>query len=165
MEAHIRRAQAADLERINEIHNTYVVDSHVSFDTEPWGMETRRRWWERYEDDRYIALVAELGGTVIGAAYSGPYRDKTAYDSSVETTIVLDERFTGQGIGAALLAALLNAVEGKGAHRAYAIIALPNDASIALHERFGYRRIGVLDEVGHKMGSYWSTMILEKRFE
>ena len=83
----------------------------------------------------------------------------------METTIVLDAAVAGRGIGSALLSALLDAVAASGAHRAYATVALPNEASIVLHERFGYRTIGVFDEVGHKMGEYWSTMILEKRFD
>ncbi len=162
---HIRAADESDLERINEIYNAVMVDSYVSFDVEPWDLDKRSSWWERYASGRYDAYVAEAGGTVVGVAYSGPYRDKVAYDSSVETTIVLDAAVTGRGIGSALLSALLDAVAASGAHRAYAIVALPNEASIALHERFGYRTIGVLDEVGHKMGEYWSTMILEKRFD
>lgn len=165
VEPHIRPADESDLGRINEIYNAVMVDSHVSFDVEPWDLEERSTWWERYASGRYDAYVAEAGGRVVGVAYSGPYRDKVAYDSSVETTIVLDAAVTGRGIGSALLSALLDAVAASGAHRAYAIVALPNEASIALHERLGYRMIGVLDEVGHKMGEYWSTMILEKRFD
>ncbi len=165
VEPTIRPADESDLGRINEIYNAVMVDSHVSFDVEPWDLEARSRWWERYASGRYDAYVAEAGGTVVGVAYSGPYRDKAAYDTSVETTIVLDAAVTGRGIGSVLLSALLDAVAASGAHRAYAIVALPNEASIALHERLGYRMIGVLDEVGHKMGEYWSTMILEKRFD
>ncbi len=165
VEPYIRPAEESDLGRINEIYNAVMVDSHVSFDVEPWDLEKRSTWWERYTSGRYGAYVAEAGGTVVGVAYSGPYRDKVAYDSSVETTIALDAEVTGRGIGSALLSALLGAVAASGVHRAYAIVALPNEASIALHERLGYRTIGVLDEVGHKMGEYWSTMILEKRFD
>lgn len=165
VEQDIRPAEESDLGRINEIYNAFVVDSHVSFDVEPWDLDKRSAWWERYASDRYQAYVAEAGGTVVGVAYSGPFRDKMAYETSVETTIVLDVAVIGRGIGSALFSALLDAVAASGAHRAYAIVALPNEASIALHERCGYHTIGVLDEVGHKMGEYWSTMILEKRFD
>ena len=165
MEPTVRPAAEGDLERINEIYNSYIVDSHVSFDVEPWDLPRRVAWFRRFDDDRYLAMVAEIGGTVVGAAFTGPYRDKVAYDSTVETTIVLDETHIGQGVGSALFAAFLDAVAASGAHRGIAIIALPNDASVALHERFGYREVGTLDEVGHKMGRYWSTLILEKRFD
>ncbi len=99
MKPHIRAADESDLERINEIYNAVMVDSHVSFDVEPWDLDKRSSWWERYASGRYDAYVAEAGGTVVGVAYSGPYRDKVAYDSSVETTIVLDAAVTGRGIG------------------------------------------------------------------
>ena len=72
MEPYIRLADESDLGRINEIHNAYIVDSHVSFDVEPWDLEKRSSWWERYATGRYEAFVAEVAGTVVGVAYSGP---------------------------------------------------------------------------------------------
>lgn len=74
----------------------------------------------------------------------------------------MDSAGTGRGIGTALLAALLDQLAGEGVHRAYAVIALPNEASIALHRRLGYREVGILDEVGRKLGRYWSTMIMKR---
>jgi phosphinothricin acetyltransferase len=161
MEATIRPATAADLSRINEIYNTYIVDSHVSFDTEPWTDERRAEWWRHYQGRVLVAV--DGAGTVVGTAFAGPWRHKEAYRDSVETTIVLDAAATGRGLGSRLLDALLAQLTVEGLHRAYAIIALPNEASIALHRRLGYREVGVLDEVGRKLGSYWSTMIMERR--
>jgi L-amino acid N-acyltransferase YncA len=61
---------------INDIYNATIVDSHVSFDTEPGDMTRRATWWERYgSGGRYCVLVAEIGGNAVGAAFSGPYRD------------------------------------------------------------------------------------------
>lgn len=137
----------------------------MSFDLEPWTIEERQHWWQRYADGGLPALVAEIEGEVVGVTYAGPYRDKSGYARSVETTVALDAEHHGQGIGRALLATLLESLAASGIHRAYAFVALPNDASVALHERLGYRRVGVLDEVGYKMGEYWSTVLLEKRFE
>lgn len=154
----IRHATSTDLDRITEIYNHYIVDSHVSFDAEPWTATRRRQWWEHYEGR---VLVAEQNGVVVGAAYAGRYRHKEAYASSVETTVVLDPTVTGTGLGTALLAALIELLREQGAHRAYAIVALPNDASVAVHRKLGYREIGVLDEVGYKLGRYWSTMLME----
>ena len=101
--------------------------------------------------------------TVVGVAYSGPWRGKRAYARSVETTIVLDPELIGRGIGRPLYGALLDAVTAAGAHRAYAIVALPNDASIRFHHAMGFRTVGVLDEAGFKLGRWWSTELLEKR--
>jgi phosphinothricin acetyltransferase len=109
--------------------------------------------------------VAEADGAVVGVAFSGPYRHKAAYDSSVETTVVVAPALMGRGVGRRLFAALLAELQAAGVHRAYSIVALPNDASVALHHRLGYRTVGVQDEVGFKLGCYWSTMLLEKRFD
>ncbi len=163
MDVLIRPAHIGDLERINEIYNTTIVDSHVSFDMEPWDIGRRLLWWERYNaEGRFRVLVAEVDDAVVGVAYSSPYRPKEAYRRSAETTIVLYPDHLGMGIGRRLLTALLDSLRGDGFHRAYAIVALPNDASIGLHESLGFRTVGTLDEAGYKLGQYWATTILER---
>ena len=162
----IRPAREGDLGRINEIYNTTIVESHVSFDLKPWDVERRLRWWERYgAEGPFRAHVAEVGGSVVGVAYSSPYRPKEAYVLSVETTIVLDPGYLGVGIGRRLRPALLGTLRDDGIDRAYAIVALPNDASIGLHQSVGYRVVGTLDQAGYKLGQYWSTTILELRLD
>ena len=164
MEVHCRHATRHDLARITEIYNTVVVDSHISFDTDPHTVEERGAWFaEKSKDGFHQAWVAEAEGGVVGVAYSGPWRAKEAYSRSVETTIVLDPDWTGRGIGGLLLSALLESLEAAGVHRAIAVVALPNPPSIDLHLTLGYRSVGVLDEAGHKLGRWWSTEILEKR--
>ncbi|MDJ0924101.1 MAG: GNAT family N-acetyltransferase [Acidimicrobiia bacterium] len=162
MEPLIRSATREDLQRINEIYNSYIVNRHTSFDTEPWTQEERAEWFEKYEPpSRYDLVVVEIEEKVMGFASSSPFRSKTAYDSSVETTIVLDEAAIGRGLGRPLLTELLARVAAKGLHRAYALIALPNDLSVVLHTKLGYRNVGVLDEVGRKMGAFHSVRIME----
>ena len=164
MDIELRRAVDADLPTITEIYNTVIVDSHISFDTEPHSVEERRGWFEgRQGTGLHQVWVATNHDDVIGIAYSGPWRGKDAYARSVETTIVLDPGWTGMGIGKRLYTALLDALVEAGAHRAYAIVALPNEQSVDLHHTLGFRTVGVLDEVGHKMGRWWSTELLEKR--
>ncbi len=163
METHIRHAVANDLERINAICNTYIDGRHTSFDLEPWTIDERGRWFEKYTTNgRYQALVIDVDGVVAGFASSSPFRDKAGYDTSVETTIVLEENHTGLGLGPQLLQALLARLAEQPIHRAYALIALPNEPSVLLHERFGYRSVGILDEVGHKLDTYHSVLIMEK---
>ena len=77
----------------------------------------------------------------------------------------LDAGFQGQGIGSTLLAGLIERLETVHVHRAYAIITLPNEASVRLHAKFGYRELMALSEVGHKFGRYWDTQWMERRFE
>ncbi len=157
----IRDAVESDLARITEIYNWTIVDNHVSFDTEPFDEARRLRWWK----DRPVdlpCLVAEIDGDVVGVSYASRYRPKPAYRSSAETTIVLDQRHLGRGVGTTLLGAMVERLRGEGFHRAIAIVALPNDASIALHHKLGYRTAGVLTDVGSKLGEYWDTEILER---
>ena len=157
----IRDATAGDLARITEIYNWTIVDSHVSFDAEPYDDARRQAWWDDRSPDQ-ATLVAEMDGEVAGVAYSSWYKPKAGYRSSRETTVVVDEAHRGRGIGTELLAALLDRLAGLEVHRAIAIVALPNDASVALHHRVGYRTVGVLTEVGEKSGRYWDTVILER---
>lgn len=157
----IRPATVEDAHDINVIYNEFIVDSHVSFDTEPWSDQERAEWLASQIDAGYPVIVAADGVGVIGAAWSGPWRDKAAYVTSVETTIVLIPGSEGSGLGTALYRDLLADVADRSFHRAYAIITLPNDASIALHRKLGFTEVGVLDEVGHKEGGYHSTMLME----
>jgi phosphinothricin acetyltransferase len=166
MEPTIREATSDDLDEINTIYNSYIVDSHTSFDTDPWTSTQRREWFAKYERGagRYRVLVLEQAGQVVGFASSGPFRDKAAYDTSVETTIVLGESATGKGWGNELFAALLDLLAFSGVHRAYALIALPNEPSIRVHERHGYVSIGTMNEVGHKLGAFHSVHLMERKF-
>jgi len=157
---HVRDATPDDFERINTIYNCTIVDSHVSFESDPWDIARRREWWDGRPDGLDV-LVAEIEGQVVGVAYSSLYRPKPAYRSSVETTIVLDTGYLGRGIGTALLGSLIERLRERGFHRAIAIVALPNEASIALHHRLGYRTAGTLTEVGYKLGRHWDTTLLE----
>ncbi len=161
----IRGIDTADTSRVNEIYNMYIVGSHVSFDTEAWTDEVRGRWLAQIQENGYPVLVAEIDGLVVGAAWAGHWRDKAAYADSVETTVVFDSDYTGAGTGTVLYAALLEELRTRGFHRAYAIIALPNDASIALHKKLGYTEIGVLDEAGFKDDQYVSTMLMQRKLE
>jgi phosphinothricin acetyltransferase len=166
MNPDIRPARASDVARINEIYNRTIVDSHISFDTEPWDTERREEWWKHYAaTGRHRVFVADRNGIVVGTAYSSQFREKAAYRSSVETTVVVDPEFRAVGIGRRLLTTLLDVVRAEGVHRAYAVVTLPNDASIGLHEELGYRLVGTLNDVGFKLGRYWSTAVLEKRLD
>jgi phosphinothricin acetyltransferase len=159
----IRDATPDDFGRINDIYNWTIVDNHVSFDTEPFDLERRRAWWEVRGPELSCLVAAADDGHVVGVAYSSTYRPKTAYRSSVETTIVLDIEHRGRGLGSRLLGALLERLREQEVHLAVAIVALPNDASTALHRSLGYRSVGVLHEVGFKLGRHWDTELFELR--
>jgi phosphinothricin acetyltransferase len=153
----------SDLAALNEIYNHYVRETHVSFDLEPVGLGARREWFGHYGvTGRHRIFVARDDGRVVGFATSSLFRDRPAYDTSVETSVYVATGETGRGLGTKLYETLFDALAGEDVHRAYAGIALPNDASIALHERFGFRRVALFTEQGRKFGRYWDVAWYEK---
>jgi phosphinothricin acetyltransferase len=159
----IAAGSVADLEAINDIYNHYVATTAITFDVEPRTMSWRREWFGTFADrGRHRLLVAREEGRAIGYATSAPYRPRAAYEPSVETSVYLAPDRTGRGVGSALYAALLDALEDEDVHRAYAGIAMPNPASIWLHERLGFRRVGTFTEQGRKFGRYWDVAWYER---
>jgi phosphinothricin acetyltransferase len=159
----VRPARAEDLAGLTEIYNHFVVSSHVTFDVEPFTADGRREWFSHYaEDGPFRLLVAEAGGTVRGYATSSPFRTRPAYRTSVETSVYCRPDATGVGLGTRLYQRLFEGIAGLDLHRAYAGITLPNEASLALHRRFGFREVGTFREVGFKFGRYWDVLWLEK---
>lgn len=147
----IRPALAADAVAIAAIYRPYVVDSRISFEEEaPQAQDIALR----LANPLYPWLVAEEDGSVLGYASTSPMRDRRAYRWSVETGIYLDEAAHGRGIGAQLLAAHLDLLERQGFVTVIAGIALPNPASVALHEKLGFRLSGIERGVGFKLGEW-----------
>ncbi|QCX77189.1 Phosphinothricin N-acetyltransferase [Streptomyces sp. YIM 121038] len=161
-EVQVRPGDEADLGALTEIYNHYVRETAVTFDTVPFLPEERRRWLLSHpKDGPYRLMVAQVGKPgkpdILGYATSGPLRAKPAYATSVEVSVYCDPRAAGRGVGTLLYRALFTALEGEDLHRAYAGIALPNAASVRLHERFGFRHIGTYAEVGRKFHRYWDV--------
>jgi len=159
----VRPATSDDLERINEIYNHYVLHSQATFDLVPITIEVRREWFSHYSTSGpHRLLVAEENGVVLGFATSSPFRPRAAYTTSIETSVYCDPDRVGVGIGSLLYEQLFEEIKGEDLHRAYAGVSLPNDASVALHERFGFVRVGEYTEVGRKFGRYWNVAWFEK---
>lgn len=159
----MRPATESDLEAINEIYNHYVTETHVTFDIDPVTMEARREWFEHYDDHgSHRLLVAVADEAVIGYATSSRFRPKPGYSTSVETSVYLAPDAVGRGAGSRLYEELFRSIEGEDLHRALAGIALPNPASIALHERFGFKRVALFTEQGRKFDRYWDVAWFEK---
>ncbi len=155
----VRDAGDFDLPRVTEIYNHYVVTSSATFDLTPFTVEQRREWFAHYSTSGpHRLLVAERDGLVLGYAASGRFRTKPAYDTTVETTVYCAPEATSRGVGSQLYAALFEALRGEDLHVAVAGITLTNDASCALHERFGFVRAGMMPEVGRKFGRFWDVV-------
>jgi phosphinothricin acetyltransferase len=160
----IRPARASDLEALTALYNHYIATSPATFDIDPKSLENRAEWLSHYgATGRHRLLVAESEDALVGYAATSRFRDKAAYDTSVEMTIYLSPDRTGRGVGRRLYEALFEAVSGEDVHRAYAGITMPNPASEALHRAFGFEPAGCHHEVGRKFGKYWSVQWLEKR--
>ena len=159
----VRAATEQDLGQLNDIYNRYVVETHFTFDIEPMTTEGRHEWFGHYgSTGRYRVVVGVSDGSVIGYACSSRYRPKPGYETSVETSIYLAPDAVGRGIGTRLYEDLFKSLQGEDVHRAYAGIALPNQASIALHERFGFKRVAHFTEQGRKFDRYWDVGWYEK---
>jgi phosphinothricin acetyltransferase len=153
-----------DLPRLTEIYNYYVEHTAITFDIEPYSVERRRsEWFEKFRTTgRHRLLVAADESGVIGYAGTMQFRTKAAYETTVEMTVYCAPGATGRGLGGALYSALFEALRGEDIHMAVAGVTLPNDASVRLHERFGFRRAGTFHAVGRKFGRYWDVAWFEK---
>jgi 2-haloacid dehalogenase len=159
----VRPATAADLAVMTEIYNHYVRTSGATFDIEPVTVAARQPWFDEHVDTGpHRLLVATRDDDVIGWAASSTFRARAAYDPSVETTVYLHPDHGGRGVGSLLYQQLLADLAGEDLHRAYALIALPNPASVALHRRFAFHDVGILNEVGRKHGRWWDVLWMER---
>jgi phosphinothricin acetyltransferase len=154
----VRAATAIDLAAINDIYNAYVQCSHATFDLEPMSLATRATWFAGFDTTgAHQVVVASISGEVVGYAASSQLRSKPAYAVSVETSVYVAPDMERHGVGGALYGSLLRLIDEAGIHRTWAAIALPNDASVKLHERFGFEPAGVFREVGYKFDRYWDV--------
>ena len=159
----IRTVSQKDAKEICEIYNQYVLNTIVTFEEESVQPEdmlqridgiTQKLPWIIYEENNHI----------IGYAYASEWKSRCAYKHSVESTVYLKNGASGKGIGSMLYRNLLNQLRSKNIHAVIGGIALPNESSVALHEKFGFEKIGQFKEVGYKFDQwidvgYWELML------
>lgn len=149
----LRAAATGDAAAVAEIYGAAVTDGAASFElTAPSPEEMARRI--RETGSTYPWLVAERGGQLYGYAYATRHRDRAAYRWSADVTVYVRREAHGRGVGRRLYGALLPILRLHGYVTACAGIALPNPASVALHEAFGFTPVGVYRSVGYKHGSW-----------
>jgi phosphinothricin acetyltransferase len=160
----IRQATAADLPGIVEIQNYYILNTHITFDVKPYTPELRLDWFHEHSDGRRCRtlVAADAQGAVLGYAATGRFRPKEAYDTTVEVSIACSHAAAGQGIGSQLYRTLFDAIAEEDINRIVAGIAQPNQASNALHARFGFKPVGTFSAVGRKFGKYWDVLWMER---
>lgn len=160
----VRDGAAGDIPAIAAIYAHHVRHGAATFETEPPDAAEMERRWTHVREIGLPWLVAELeNGGVAGYAYAGRYRPREAYRFTVEDSIYIDPARTGQGIGSALLERLIHRCEEAGAHQMVAVIGdSANIVSVRIHEKFGFRRAGVLYSVGFKFGHWVDTVLMQR---
>jgi len=154
----VRDGTAEDLPAMAAIYDEQVRSSVATFDTEPRGAAYLGEKLAAVDEGNVVLVACAPGGELLGYAFSGPFRPRPAYAGTKEVSVYLAESARGRGVGRLLYAALLARLDAApGVHTQVAVIALPNDASLALHQALGFERVGVLREVGHKFGRYVDT--------
>ena len=154
----IRRARPADLPAVAEIYAREARGGHATFDHEARPME----WWEAKLAGEDHFLVAGHEEAVVGYASSAPFRPKPAYLHTRETTVYVAPGHQGLGVGRQMYDALLALLADDGVHLVVAAVALPNEASLALHRACGFEEVGTMREVGRKHDRWIDVRWLQK---
>lgn len=155
----IRAAVPADLPALTDIYNHYILHTPITFDLKPYTIEQRRPWFDEHASTgRHRLLVAiDDHRSIAGYATTSRWRPKAAYDTTVESSVYCRHDARGRGIGRLLYQSLFAAIESEHVHMIVAGATLPNDASVALHARMGFTRVGVFTQVGHKFDRFWDV--------
>lgn len=163
MAAMIRDATPDDAAALAALYNPYITDSDISFEESPLSNDAMAKRVAGVQR-RYPWLVADEAGAIQGYAYATRWKERDAYHYCAETCIYLRQGQTGRGIGRALYTALLDALPRADVRIAIGCIALPNDASVALHEKLGYQKVAHFPGVGFKFDrwidiGYWQKVL------
>lgn len=159
----IRAIRPEDASQICTIYNYYIENTIVTFEETPVSeSEMKSRIVQTIQKHPWI--VYEQDGVIIGYAYASEWKSRCAYKYSVETTVYLKSDAKGHGIGSILYGELIRLLREKNLHAAIGGIALPNEASVVLHEKFGFEKIGQFKQVGYKFDTwidvgYWELIL------
>ncbi|MGE8499535.1 MAG: N-acetyltransferase family protein [Pseudomonas sp.] len=159
----LRAAVAADIPAVAAIYADHVLNGTASFEIEPPSVDDMHQRHAAVLAAGLPYLIAERDGEVLGYAYATPYRPRPAYRHTVENSVYVATDQAGQGIGRALLGELIGQMERGDWRQMVAVIGdSENRASIALHERLGFRRVGVFESVGFKHGRWLDTVLMQR---
>lgn len=157
----IRAATVADAAAIAEIYNEGILDRVATFETELRTPEERARWLTE-RDPRFVVVVAEVDGRVVGWAGLSPYSSRPCYRGVADHSIYIGRAARGRGVGARLLGGLIEAAEREGFWKLTSRLFLFNEASIALHRRLGFREVGVNEKHAQLDGRWLDTLTIER---
>ena len=156
----LRIATIDDQRDILDIYNEAVTNTSATFDTEHRSYEKQLAWFAAHKKNHPV-IVAETEGKVVGWASLSPWSDRCAYETTVEVSVYVHKDFRSQGIGSKLLEWVT--LEGKkaGNHTVLSRISQGNESSIHIHEKYGYKHVGVMKEVGFKFGKFLDVHMMQ----
>jgi L-amino acid N-acyltransferase YncA len=152
----IRLALLEDCKSILDIYEHYVLNTAVTFEYDVPEVEEMERRMKTIQS-KYPFIVAEHENKIVGYAYATDFRYRAAYQWSPESTIYLHKDSLGKGIGIKLYRKLLQILMQQGYYNVFGGVALPNDASVALHLKCGFKDVGIYENIGYKAGKWHST--------
>lgn len=161
MSSTIRLATATDLPAINDIYNYYVLRSTCTYQLEPEPLEGRQKWFASHPPEKYPVTVAEIGGEVVAWGSLSKFRDRAAYDGTVEASIYVHHDHHRQGLGRVLLTDLIDRARQLGFHTMIGGVSAEQTASLRLQQSLGFEQIAHFKEVGYKFGQWLDVIFLQ----
>lgn len=166
----MRRAGRADCPAILAIYNDAVLTTTASYDYEPRTLEHRQEWFDAHQRDDYAIFVAEESssagpGRIIGWSALNKFHDRMGYRFTAENSVYVAADQRGRGLGSRLLEPLIPAAKDRGVRAVIAAIDAANGASIRLHARFGFEKVGLFRQVGYKFDRWLDVVYMERLIE
>ncbi|KGQ27895.1 GNAT family acetyltransferase [Gallibacterium anatis CCM5995] len=158
----IRPAQQQDLPALLAIYNHEILNGVATFDLQPKSLAERQSWFDEHNKNNHPLLVAEQDGEVLGYASLSRYAEKATYNSTVELSVYIAPSARRQGIASQLMLAVIDlAKKDNATHLIVSLITGTNQASISLHQKFGFNKVGTLHQVGYKHQQFLDVHIYE----
>jgi phosphinothricin acetyltransferase len=160
---HIRDAVLSDLPAMLEIYNDAIRNLTATFDLEEQNLDERKNWFEKY-GGKYPLIVAEIDGEVVGYCCLSKFREKPAYSHSSELSVYISALHRGRGVGSTLMKEILHLAAKLNYHTVIGGLVGGNEASVKLHEKFGFEYVGCFKEVGLKFGEWQDVHFYQLMF-
>jgi L-amino acid N-acyltransferase YncA len=161
----VRPATRADLQGIHDIYNDAVLTTTATYDYEPRTLEHRTAWFDEHVKQNYAVFVAEANGRIVGWSALNPYHARMGYRFTSENSVYVAADQRGKGVGKLLLEPLITAARKRGLRAIIAAIDADNEASIRLHARFGFEKVGHFKKVGYKFDRWLDVVYMELLLE
>lgn len=161
VDPNIRYAVVEDASAILKIYEPFILHSSITFE---YTVPSLDEFTKRIEGilSKYPFFVYEEDGVVVGYAYANRFRERAAYNWDVETSIYIDPNHQRKGIATKLYQRMLDECQHRGFHNAVGGITMPNDKSVSMHDKFGFRHVGIFTNSGWKQGKWYDVLFVEK---